>query len=145
MTTLAEHSPGTDLVRPSGQPVLPFLVSGNLLGHSVCLPAASLDEIVDRIDQWTRMDENSTGHWRLHEDYSEPVTIIVRLRRGLCRGTHRLAHVVRLWPGQRQGIQLSAACGEKMTIVEAESLAMGAGMPCEDCLVKLPELPGPAR
>lgn len=137
MTTLAEYTPGADVIRRSRQPVLPFLVSGTLLGNEICVPAADLDEIVDHIDHWTRVDENSTGHWRLHEDYSEPVTVIVRLRSGLARGSQRMAHLVKLVPGQRQGIQLTAECGKRMTIVEAEVLTMGAGMPCERCLLNL--------
>jgi hypothetical protein len=113
-------------------------VAGQLHGQSVCVPAASLDEIVARIDHWTMVDENSTGHWRLHDDYSEPVTIILRPRSGLIRGTRRLAHLVRLLPGQAQGIQLSAQCGEKLTILETETLSAGAGMPCERCLLETP-------
>lgn len=139
MTTLVERSPEAGPIRRPGQTVLPFVVSGTLLGNSLCLPAADLDEIVAHIDRWTRIDENSTGHWRLHEDYSEPVTMIVRLRDGLGCGSHRISHLVRLRPGQPQGIQLTTGCGEQMTIVEAEVLAMGVGMPCERCLLTMPD------
>ena len=139
MTVVIEPSSRTIAAPRAGQPLVPFLVAGTLCGQQVRKPAASLDEVVNRIDEWTTIDENSTGHWRLHEDYSEPVTIILRSRTGRPGATRRQGHLVRLLPGQRQGLRLTAECGVTLTIIEAEVLPTGVGMPCERCLLDLPQ------
>lgn len=139
MTAIIERARQPIAVPSARPPAAPFLVCGNLNGQPVSAPARSLDEIISQIDRWTRDDDGCTGYWRLHDDYSDPVTMIVRHKRGLRRGTRWLAHLVRLLPGKRQGFVLPTQCGEDMTILDAEPLGTGMGMPCERCLLLLPQ------
>jgi hypothetical protein len=112
----------------------PFLVSGTVHGRSVTVAVSAPDDVLGLIINWCAEDPRATGEWRLNSDYSEPVTTIARLRRGLVREVHRVAHLFRLLPGARQGFVLTAGCGETMPITDAEWLPIGAGMPCERCL-----------
>lgn len=139
MTAIIERAHRAIAGTPARLPAAPFLVCGNLDGQPVFAPASSLDEIVTQIDRWTRDDDGCTGHWRLHDDYSDPVTMIVRHKRGLRHGTRWLTHLVRLLPGKRQGFVLPTQCGESMTILDAEPVGTGMGMPCERCLLSLPK------
>ena len=113
---------------------MPFLVSGTVHGQSVVTAVASPAEVLDGILRWCDEDPDATGYWRLRSDYSDPVTIIARLKLGLVRETRRMAHLFRLLPGVPQGDKLTARCGDTLPIAGMEWLSVGAGMPCESCL-----------
>jgi hypothetical protein len=112
----------------------PFLVSGTVRGQSVVKAVRSPAEVLDEIVRWCEEDPQATGNWRLRHDYSEPITIIARFRRGLVRETRRIAHLFRVAPGIPLGHALTAHCGETLPLVDTEWLTVGAGMPCESCL-----------
>lgn len=131
MTVLAVDRPRRD--RAAAAPAAPFLVQGTVHGRAVEAAAHGIDDVLDRIGDWTAADADATGSWRLNPDYSEPIVLVVR-RVGA--GT-RPAHLVRLLPATRYGGSLRALCGDTLRITAAESLAVGDGMPCEDCLLAI--------
>ncbi len=104
--------------------------------------AADLAEVVAHIASWTAADPDAFGCWSLRDDYSEPMHIVVRHRRGRIRETRRAAHVVRLLPGAARGALLVTLCGERLTILNAEALPVGAGMPCGRCVAGAAEYAG---
>jgi hypothetical protein len=119
--------------------VEPFVVTGWVHGRDVAVMAASLSDVVSHIARWTATDPDAFGCWSLRDDYSEPLHIVVRHRRGRVREARRSAHVVRLLPGAARGALLVTLCGERLTILDAEALPVGAGMPCAPCVAEASE------
>jgi hypothetical protein len=102
-----------------------------------------LADVLDHIARWTEQDPEAIGCWGLRADYSESVTIPVRCRPGSVREGRRTAHLVRLLPGEPHGGTLIALCGERLSLLDIETLRLGAGMPCELCLARglVPDAP----
>ncbi|GDY32069.1 hypothetical protein [Gandjariella thermophila] len=131
MTTAAGQS--IELPGPRRSPA-PFLVSGTVCGRSVAKAVHSPADVLEEILHWCDRDPNATGNWQVSSDYSEPITLIARLKAGLARETRRIVHLFRLLPGVPLGHTLTARCGEALPIADTEWLAVGTGMPCESCL-----------
>jgi len=112
----------------------PFVVSGKVHGRETTVAVAAPDEVLDQIVQWCDEDPRATGGWRLSNAYSTPVTTVARVKSGLMKEARRVAHLFQLLPGVWQGLELTAGCGERMPITDAEWLPLGMGMPCESCL-----------
>jgi hypothetical protein len=112
----------------------PFLVSGTVCGQPVAKAVGSPADVLEEIVNWCDRDPDATGNWQVNSDYSEPVTIIARLKAGLVRETRRIVHMFRLLPGVPLGHALTARCGETLSIADTEWLSAGTGMPCESCL-----------
>jgi hypothetical protein len=105
-----------------------------VLGRSVEVLVASLDDVLAHIAAWTAQDPAAIGCWGLRSDYSAPMTFPLRHKSGTVRESRRTVHLVRLLPGQAHGSTVTALCGERLWILGVEVLPVGAGMPCAGCL-----------
>lgn len=114
----------------------PLVVSGTVWNRRVEALVCGLADVLDRIAGWTEQDPEAIGCWGLRRDYSESLTIPVRCRKGRVREGRRIAHLVRLLPGEPHGGTLAALCGERLSLLDIETLRIGAGMPCELCLAR---------
>ncbi|WP_236790663.1 hypothetical protein [Amycolatopsis sp. GM8] len=113
----------------------PFMVVGRVRGDerafTVATPADALAHMLD----WRGADENASAVWYLREDWPSPVTLIGRPAAGVVGETRRSAHLFRLRPGAVLSDTITARCGTQLSLTEIEWLRLGAGMPCECCLV----------
>jgi hypothetical protein len=137
VTTWPDHRPD----RHSG-PELPLSVVGTVQGCRKEALVSGLSDVLAQIARWTMDDPDAVGCWGLRDDYSEPLMIPVRRRAGSavegCPGqSRRVAHVVRLVPGEPHGGVVTAVCGERLPLVGIDALRLGIGMPCERCLAEL--------
>jgi hypothetical protein len=117
-------------------PPAPFMVVGRVNGHeeaaSVATPVDALTHMLD----WLRMDEHASAVWYLREDWPAPVTLIGRPAPGVAGETRRCAHLFRVRPGAVLYGSITAHCGTELLLTDIEWLRLGAGMPCERCLVR---------
>lgn len=120
---------------PGGSPALLF-VYGTVHGRRAEALVTGLAEVVERIAGWVADDPGALGSWGLRDDYSEPLMMPVRWRTPAGHETLRVAHLVRLLPGESHGATLRTLCGERLALLGVEVLALGAGMPCERCLAE---------
>ncbi|SDP96425.1 hypothetical protein SAMN04487905_12029 [Actinopolyspora xinjiangensis] len=79
-----------------------------------------------------------SGAWGLSAEWPEPISLVVRYRRGVVGETRRAAHIVVMRPGDWHGDTLSAWCGATIAITDLEFLTPGEGMPCIPCLRRAP-------
>lgn len=114
----------------------PLVVTGTVWNRPVEAMVCDLADVLDRIALWTEQDPDAIGCWGLRRDYSGPLTIPVRCRPGRVREARRIAHLLRLLPGEPHGGVLVALCGERLSLLDIETLRIGAGMPCELCLAR---------
>jgi hypothetical protein len=143
--------PGSWPERHSG-PDLPLRVVGTVHDRRVEALVSGLSDVLAQIARWTRDDPDAIGSWGLRDDYSEPLMIPVRRKAGSAgeggldrigadgsaRGeSGRVAHVVRLIPGEPHGGMVTAVCGERLPLLGIDALRLGVGMPCERCLAEL--------
>lgn len=116
-------------------PPPPFMVVGRVNGHEeaagVATPADALAHMLD----WLRTDADASAVWFLREDWPSSVTLIGRPAPGIVGETRRCAHLFRVRPGAVLYGSITARCGTELLLTEIEWLRLGAGMPCECCLV----------
>jgi hypothetical protein len=132
------------LVRSSGPELdAPLVVAGTVRNRPMEALVCGLADVLERIAAWTEQDPDAIGCWGLRRDYSTPLTIPVRCRPGRTREGRRIAHLLRLLPGEPHGGALTALCGERLSLLDIETLRVGAGMPCELCLARclVPDAP----
>lgn len=130
---MATHHVDSAVVSPGRSPAL-LLVCGTVHGRRAEALVTGLAEVVERIARWVADDPDALGSWGLRDDYSEPLMMPVRWRAFAVHETLRVAHLVRLLPGESHGATLVTLCGERLALLGVEVLAVGAGMPCERCL-----------
>jgi hypothetical protein len=114
----------------------PLAVAGTVHGRQVEVLVASLADVLAHIAAWTEQDPDAVGCWGLRADYSDSLTILLRHKAGTVREGRRTVHLVRLMPGVPHGVALTALCGERLTLLGAEALPVGCGMPCDGCLAE---------
>lgn len=134
---MTDVAPRTSVLTWSGArvgPLTPFMVSGKVHGRSLSVLVNGLADVVAQIADWTSDDPDASGSWGLRDDYSESLMIPVRQPVGAERERRRAAHMVALVPGKRLGSSLLALCGEVLPLVGIDVVALGTGMPCEECL-----------
>lgn len=119
----------------------PFMVVGRVNGHEESARASSPADALARMLEWLRRDDDASAVWYLREDWPTAVTVIGRLAPGLAGETRRSAHLFQLNPGTVLYGTMIAHCGAELSLPDIEWLNLGAGMPCECCLV----LSTPAR
>lgn len=102
-------------------------------------------KIADR----TADDPAAISRWGLRGDYSESLIVPVHLARyenGRLPGTsERVVHLVCLEPGEPHGRSPDALCGRLPSLLEVMPVVVGAGMPCEPCLIRHVVLGAPRR
>ncbi|HEX5114934.1 MAG TPA: hypothetical protein VFW65_07030 [Pseudonocardiaceae bacterium] len=113
----------------------PLAVSGTVLGRQVAALATAIPDVIAQIGQWVRDDPTAVGYWGLREDYSGELVMPVRRALGSVAERRRAVHVLRLVPGQAHGGVVAAVCGERLPLLDLETLELGAGMPCGRCLM----------
>lgn len=116
-------------------PPPPFMVVGRVNGHEEAARVASPDDALAHMLEWSREDENAAAVWYLREDWPTPVTLIGRPVPGAVGETRRCAHLFHVRPGAVLWGSITARCGTELLLTEIEWLRLGAGMPCECCLV----------
>ncbi|HEY3611630.1 MAG TPA: hypothetical protein VGL06_29310 [Pseudonocardiaceae bacterium] len=114
---------------------VPLAVAGTVHGRAVEVLVADLAEVLAHIGGWTEQDPGAVGCWGLRADYSGSLTLLLRRRAGAIAERLRTVHLVRLAPGEPHGATLAALCGERLTVLGVDVLPVGAGMPCDGCLV----------
>ncbi|HEX4700587.1 MAG TPA: hypothetical protein VH352_00525 [Pseudonocardiaceae bacterium] len=114
----------------------PLAVSGTVHGRVLEVLVAGLPDVLACIAEWTAQDPDAIGCWGLRADYSETLTIPLRHKVGVVGEGRRTVHLVQLRPGVPHGGTVTALCGERLTVLGAEVLSLGAGMPCDGCLAR---------
>lgn len=113
----------------------PFMVVGRVHGHEEAANVAGPAEALAHMLSWLRADEDASAVWYLREDWPSPVTLIGRPALGVVGETRRCAHLFELRPGAVLFGSVRARCGTELQLTDIEWLRLGAGMPCECCLV----------
>jgi hypothetical protein len=111
------------------------MVVGRVNGHEEAVGVAGPEDALGHMLEWLRADENASAVWYLREDWPSPVTLIGRPAPGVVGETRRCAHLFRVHPGGVLFGSITARCGTELLLTEIEWLRLGAGMPCECCLV----------
>ncbi|TVT22346.1 hypothetical protein FNH05_33545 [Amycolatopsis rhizosphaerae] len=111
------------------------MVVGRVHGRDEAARAASPHDALERMLTWLLSDDDATAVWYLREDWPTALTLVGRPARGVVGETRRQAHLFRLEPGAVLYGSITARCGAELGLPEIEWLPVGAGMPCECCLV----------
>ncbi|TNC22943.1 hypothetical protein FG385_23540 [Amycolatopsis alkalitolerans] len=111
------------------------MVVGRIDGHEKAVGVATPAEALAQMLDWLRTDANAAFVWYLREDWPEPVTLIGRPASGVVGETRRSAHLFHVRPGVALHGSITARCGTELSLTDIEWLRLGAGMPCECCLV----------
>ncbi len=87
------------------------------------------------------------GAWGLRAEYPDAVLVPMRILPGAATERARVAHMLRMQPGEWHGCTLIAPCGTRMDVRTAEFLGAFRGMPCERCFLaqataQTPQRPG---
>lgn len=121
---------------PSVHARAPFLVQGTVTGRHLEVAVNCPAEVLEVVAAWSLTDDHAVASWKLRDDHPEPLVVVARQTKGLIRETQRVAHVFEVQPGVALGASLTADCGQTLSLVDAEWLAAGSGMPCEGCLAQ---------
>lgn len=128
---------GTTLATPAAvRPSDPFLVFGRVNGDERLISAPGPADVLELMLSWLRADNDAVAVWYLREDWPEALTLVGRPARGLVGESRRCAHLFRPAPGDALHSSVTALCGAELHLHEIEWLRLGAGMPCEPCLVR---------
>lgn len=133
----------TALALPAASPPDPFLVFGRVNGTEELASASGPAEVLELMLDWLRADRDAAAGWGLRGDWPDAVTLIGRPARGLVGESRRSAHLFQLVPGDVLHGSITARCGAELGLHEIEWLRLGAGMPCERCLVWAGNSPRP--
>ncbi|MTD56005.1 hypothetical protein GKO32_18770 [Amycolatopsis sp. RM579] len=111
------------------------MVVGQVNGREQAVGVANPADALAHMLEWFGLDRDAVAFWYLRADWPSPVTLIGRPVAGLVGETRRCVHLFPARPGTALFDTVTACCGTELSLTEIEWVRLGAGMPCEPCLV----------